>query len=97
MIPGSVSKLSETTVASATTITAKSDIVIVTGTTAIATIVPAIGTNFCSFLVLIATNAAGVVVGTGGNVLVGTTLVQNRAYTLVYVKSLAKWVIQGVV
>ena len=40
MIPGSVSKLSERTVASAATIEAKADIVNVTGSTQINTIIP---------------------------------------------------------
>lgn len=95
MIPGTTSKLSETTVASATSITAKSDIVLVTGTTAIATIVPSFGGGFSGFLVLIPTNAAGVTLNTAGNILVGIAAVQNRAVFMTFVKSLGKWVINS--
>lgn len=95
MIPGSTSKTSETTVASATIIAAKSDVVIVTGTTAIQTINPNFGGGFGGFLVLIPTNAAGVTLGTSGNILVGIAAVQNRAVFMIYVKSLGKWVINS--
>jgi len=95
MIPGLTSKLSETTVASATSIVAKSDIVLVTGTTAIATIVPNFGGGFGGFLVLIPTNAAGVTLNTAGNILVGIAAVQNRAVFMTFVKSLGKWVINS--
>jgi len=95
MIPGTTSKLSESTVASAGTISAKTDIVLVTGTTAINTILPNYGGGFGGFLVLVPTNAAGVTLGTSGNILVGIAAAQNRSVFLVYVKSLAKWVINS--
>ena len=95
MFPGLTSKLSESTVASATTITAKTDIVIVTGTTAIQTINPNFGGGFSGFLVLVPTNAAGVTLGAAGNILVGIAAAQNRAVFLVYSRSLAKWVINS--
>lgn len=95
MIPGTTSKLSEETMASAATITAKTDIVIVTGTTQINTINPRFGGGFSGFLVLIPTNAAGVTLGTSGNILVGIAAAQNRAVFMVYSKSLAKWVINS--
>ena len=96
MIPGLTSKASETTVAVAATITAKSDIVIVTGTgTTVNTIVPSFGGGFSGFLVLIPTNAAGITLGTAGNILVGIAAAQNRAVFLMYVKSLGKWVINS--
>jgi len=95
MIPGTTSKLSESTVASAGTISAKTDIVLVTGNTAINTILPNYGGGFGGFLVLVPTNAAGVTLGTSGNILVGIAAAQNRSVFLVYVKSLAKWVINS--
>ena len=95
MFPGTTSKLSESTVASATVIDAKSDIVLVTGTTAIATINPNFGGGFSGFLVLVPTNAAGVTLGTGGNILVGIAAAFNRAVFMVYVRSLGKWVINS--
>jgi hypothetical protein len=95
MIPGLTSKLSESTVASAATISAKTDIVLVSGTGTINTILPNFGGGFSGFLVLIPTNAAGVTLGTSGNILVGLAAVQNRALFMVYVRSLAKWVINS--
>ena len=94
MIPGLTSKLSESTVASAASITAKSDIVLVTGTTQVNTILPNFGGGFSGFLVLVPT-AGSVILGTSGNILVGITAVINRAVFLVYVKSLGKWVINS--
>ena len=93
MIPGTTSKLSESTVESAASISAKTDIVLVTGTTTINTIIPNFGGGFSGFLVLVPT--AGVALGTSGNILVGITAAVNRAVFLVYVKSLGKWVINS--
>jgi len=92
MIPGSTSKTSESTVASAGTIYAKSDVVKVTGTTQVNTIVPNFGGGFGGFLILVATDGA-VTLGTSGNILVGISATQNRAVFMVYVRSLGKWVI----
>jgi len=93
MIPGSTSKLSESTVASAASISAKTDIVIVTGATQVNTIIPNFGGGFGGFLVLVPTT--GLVLGTSGNILVGITAAVNRAVFLVYVRSLGKWVINS--
>jgi hypothetical protein len=95
MIPGTTSKLSESTVASAATIHAKTDVVLVTGTTAVNTIVPNFGGGFGGFLVLIPVTAGGVTLGTSGNINVGIAAAINRAVFMVYVKSLAKWVINS--
>jgi hypothetical protein len=94
MIPGTVSKMTETTVPSAASITAKSDVVLVTGSTAINTIVPGLGLMQGQFLVLIPT-AGAITLGTSGNILVGIAAAQNRAVFLVWVKSLQKWVINS--
>lgn len=95
MIPGLTSKMSEATIASAATITAKTDIVKVTGSTTINTINPSFGGGqFSGLLVLIPTDGA-VTLGTSGNILVGIAAAQNRAVFLVYVKSLAKWIINS--
>lgn len=93
MIPGTTSKLSESTVASAATITAKTDIVKVSGTVAVNTILPNFGGGFGGILFLIPTDPAGVTLGTTGNILVGGAQVQNRAVTLIFVRSLGKWII----
>jgi|SRR6187431_860920 len=95
MFPGTTSKLSESTLASAATINVKTDIVLLTGTTAVNNIIPNFGGGFSGFCILIPTNAAGITFGTSGNILVGLAAVQNRALMLVYVKSLGKWVIES--
>jgi hypothetical protein len=94
MIPGTTSKASQSIVASAATIDAKSDIVLVTGSTQINTINPYFGGGFGGFLVLIPTDGA-VTLGTSGNILVGIAMAQNRAVFLMYVRSLGKWVINS--
>lgn len=94
MIPGSVSKLSETTVASAASIVAKSDVVKVTGTTQIDTILPAFGGANDVFLILIPTSGS-IVLSTAGNILVGITAVVNRAVFMVYSKTTGKWFINS--
>ena len=95
MIPGSVSKLSESTVASADTVTAKSDILYVTGTVAVNNIRPGLGTAQSQFLILVPTNAAGITLGTAGNILVGIAAAQNRAVFMVWSKQLQKWLINS--
>jgi len=94
MIPGTTSKASESTVASATSIVAKTDIILVTGSTQVETIVPNFGGGFSGFLVFIPT-AGAVVLGTSGNILVGITAAQNRAVFMMFVRSLGKWVINS--
>lgn len=93
MIPGSVSKLTEKTVASAATIVADADILKVTGTTQVNNITPKL--TFSQFLVLVPVTAGGVTLGTSGNILVGIAAAVNRAVFLVYVRSLNKWVINS--
>jgi hypothetical protein len=95
VIPGTTSKLSESTVASAASISAKTDIVLVTGTTAINTITPNFGGGFSGMLILIPTNAAGVTLGTSGNINVGIAAAQHRAVWMVFVRSLGKWIINS--
>lgn len=94
MIPGITSKLSQSTVASAASIDAKSDVVLVTGSTQINTINPYFGGGFGGLLILIPTDGS-IVLGTSGNILIGITAVINRAVYLNYVKSTAKWYINS--
>jgi hypothetical protein len=94
MIPGSVSKLSESTVASAATIFAKTDIVNVTGSIQVNTIIPGLGTAVSQFLVLNPVSGA-LTLGTSGNIAVGVALVQNRPSILVWSKSAQKWLIES--
>ena len=94
MIPGTTSKLSESTLASAASISPKTDIVLVTGSTQINTIIPSFGGGFSGFVILIPT-AGAVTLGTSGNINVGIAMAQNRAVWLVYVRSLGKWIINS--
>jgi hypothetical protein len=94
MIPGVTSKLSESTLASAATISPKTDVVLVTGSTQINTIVPSFGGGFGGFVILIPT-AGAITLGTSGNILVGLAAAQNRALMLIYVRSLGKWIIEN--
>lgn len=94
MIPGSISKMTDSVVPSASAITAKTDVVRVTGTTTVNTINPGLGTAQGQFLVLIPVDGS-VTLGTSGNILVGITAVQNRAVFLVFNKALGKWLINS--
>jgi hypothetical protein len=94
MIPGSVSKLSEVTVASADTITAKADIVNVTGAVTINTIRPGLGTAVGQFLILNPVSG-GITLGTAGNIAVGVVLVQNRPCMMAWSKAAQKWLIES--
>ncbi len=94
MIPGLTSKLSESTLASAATISPKTDIVLVTGSTQINNIIPSFGGGFSGFVILVPT-AGAITLGTSGNILVGLAAAQNRALMLVFVKSLGKWIIES--
>lgn len=90
MIPGIVSKLSESVVASTTTITVKTDLINLTGSTAIATInVPSQG-GFSGILFIVPTDGAVSTVTTG-NIPVAVAMPQNRVTVLVYSKKNNKW------
>lgn len=95
MIPGTVSKLSETNVAAAASIFAKTDIVRVTDTTSttvLTTILPANG-GFSQLLFLQNKSGASITVVTTGNVSgTGTfTILDKRMAVLVYSKLEGKW------
>lgn len=98
MIPGRMSKTTEDVVASAATIVVKADLVRITGSTAIDTILcpELLSVQGGAIVYLVAVDGA-VTVSTSGNVLVGTSLAQNRAYCFIYSARAAKWYIQGVV
>ena len=89
MIPGTISKLSEDTLASAATIYPKSDLVNLTGSTAVATIVPPYE-GFSGILVLTPTDGTlGLL--TTGNIAIAVTMPLNRATFLVYSKANDVW------
>lgn len=87
--PGTVSKLSESVVASATAISPKSDIVVLTGVVPVATINPG-WSGFCQRITLIPLGATATLTA-AGNIAVAVALVQNRAQDLVYSKTQNKW------
>ena len=95
MFPGTTSKVSESTLAASTTINPKTDLVRLTGTTTIATIIPNFGGGFSGIQYLTPVDDT-VTVDTSGNVLVGQTMALNRVYTFIYSKIQAKWYIHAV-
>lgn len=94
MIPGTISKTTESTVASATSIRVATDVVVVTGAVQIDTIQPAFGGYHGQFVILVPKDGS-IILGATGNIAVGITAVINRAVWLIYVKSLQKWIINS--
>lgn len=93
MIPGSISKYRTANVVAATTIGPfTGEVVIVTGTTTIQTITPAYSGQF-SHIINLFTPDGAVTLGTSGNILVGLNTVANRVTRLVWIPTLAKWVL----
>jgi hypothetical protein len=90
MIPGTTTKVSESTLASAAKISPKTDVVYLTGSTQVDTIVPNFGGGFSGVLFLITTDGA-VVLSTAGNIAKTATTVQNQSLTLIYSKRQGKW------
>lgn len=90
MIPGTTSKLSEEIIASTTSISPKSDLVRITGTTAISTILPSFGGGFGGILFLVPTDGS-VALNTAGNILKAVTMVQNQVCVLVYSRKTSSW------
>ncbi len=90
MIPGTTTKMSESTVASAATVEVKSDLVLVTGTTSISTLNPHFGGGFSGICVLTPT-AGTISLLTTGNIAIAVVMAQNRATVMVYCKSTGVW------
>lgn len=93
MIPGLQSKMSESVVASADNIEVLTDMARITGSTTINTIRSPLYASGM-MLVLIPVDGA-VTLGTGGNIMVGIAMAQNRAVWLVYNKVAGKWYINS--
>ena len=96
MIPGTQSKSSEETVASADTINVKADLIKITGSTQVETILSPLLLNRGGAVIFLVATDGAVVLGTSGNILVGQSLAQNRLYMLVYSATADKWYIHGV-
>ena len=90
MFPGSTTKLSESTLASAATISVKTDVVYLTGTTGVNTITPNFGGGYSGITWFICTDGA-VAFGTSGNIQKAATSVQNQALAMIFSKRLGKW------
>jgi len=92
MIPGLMSRLSEATMAAAATITVKTDLVKLTGNTAVATIkAPPSQGGFSTVIFIVPTTASGVATVTTGNIAVAVTMPQNRVTVLTYSKKDNVW------
>lgn len=90
MFPGTTSKLSESTLASATTIYPQTDLVFLTGSTAIATIRPSFGGGFSGILLLVPTDGA-LATTTAGNISLVKTMAQSMVTVFVYSKKNNIW------
>ena len=89
MIPGLTSKVSEAVLASATTISPKTDVVLLTGTTAIATIRPPYA-GFGGILFVIPTGGA-VATTTAGNIAAVVTMTDLMPCVFIYSNINNKW------
>lgn len=90
MIPGLMSRLSEVTVASTTTVVIKGDLVRVTGTTSIATITPPGQGGFSTVIFVVPVDGT-VATTTAGNIMKAVSMVQNQVCVFVYSKKDSKW------
>lgn len=89
MYPGSTTRCSESVVASASSITVKTDIVNLTGSTAIATINPPFA-GFSGVIFLVPKDGTlGLL--TTGNISVAVTMAQNRVTVLTYSQKYGVW------
>lgn len=88
MFPGLTTRLSREAVTATTTISPKSDIVYVSGTTAIATITPPFA-GFSGMIVLIPDAAYTLV--TTGNIAIASTATAGRAMSMFFDNVQGKW------
>lgn len=90
MIPGTTTKISEQTLASAATIYPKTDLVTLTGSTAIADIIPSYGGGSSGVLFLVPQDGTlGLL--TTGNIAIAVTMPQNQVTVLVFSKENDVW------
>jgi hypothetical protein len=91
MIPGITTKISESTLVTATTITPLTDLVIVTGTTNVATIVPPPNWGGVSAGVMILVSTSGFSTVTTGNIALAVTLAAGKTCLFVYSQTQSTW------
>ena len=90
MFPGLTTKLSEATVASTTQISVKTDIILLTGSTAIAELIPNFGGGFSGIVFLIPLDGT-VGLTTAQNISAAVTMAAERVTMLVYSKTEQTW------
>lgn len=95
MIPGQQSKLTSSVVASASSIVAKTDIVKVSGSTQVNTILSPLMLDVGGLILGLIPTDGSLVLGTSGNILVGITAAQNRIVWLAYDAVVGKWYINS--
>lgn len=89
MYPGRISRLIERTQASAATIVADVDLLLLSGATGIETIQVSAFPNAQMLMIIPITGS--LVLGVTGNIAVAQTLIVNKVTTLVYSPSTGKW------
>ena len=89
MFPGTTSKLSESAVTAAATINPKTDMIRVSGATAIVNIVPNFGGGFSGILFVVP--LAVFTWTAAGNISIAGTSVINKMIVFVYSKVTGKW------
>lgn len=89
MYPGRITRLIERKLASAATIVADADVLILTGTTGIENIQISAYPN--GQLIFIIPISGSVVLGVTGNIAVAQTLIVNKATALIYSAIQGKW------
>lgn len=90
MIPGTTSKCSESLQASAASIDIKTDIVMLTGTTDLETLVPHFGGGFSGHVLVVPVDG-DVDTVTTGNIAIAVTMPQNRVTVLAFSKRTNTW------
>lgn len=92
MFPGLTTRLSSKTKASATSIDGDADLIILTGTTAIATIIPkSMNKNGQAQLLFLVPVDGAVATTTAGNIVAVQSMLQNRVSVFVWAPSTQKW------
>lgn len=92
MYPGATTRLSRRTLASAATIVADKDLLVLTGTTSIDTITPRTPNilGMCQILYILPTGG-NVATTTSGNINAVVTMTDDKISMLIYEPTLAKW------
>lgn len=92
--PGFVSRFGEERIIAAATIgPVKRELIVLSGTTTLTTILPNFGGQFGQEIRLLTPDGA-LTIGTTGNILVGTTTSTNLVTILTYYPSQSKWAIK---